>query len=109
MIYKKGDKEDPMNCRGIALINTVTKIFTSILEKRISTWAEESGLMDEGQAGFRKRRGCRDNIFNLYAAISINIRADKSKMYACFVDFRRCFDSIDHQTLWKKLFTLGIS
>ncbi|KAI5717340.1 hypothetical protein M8J77_004178 [Diaphorina citri] len=109
MIYKKGNAEEPTNYRAIALINTITKIFTSILEKRISTWAENSGILDEGQAGFRKKRGCRDNVFNLYAAISINIRADKSKVYSCFVDYRRCFDSIDHQTLWRKLFTLGLS
>ncbi|KAI5703877.1 hypothetical protein M8J76_001061 [Diaphorina citri] len=109
MIYKKGNPEDPTNYRGISLINTVTKIFTSILEKRISTWAEEAGILDEGQAGFRKRRGCRDNIFNLYAAIAINIREDKSKVYACFVDYKCCFDSIHHQTLWNKLFRTGVS
>lgn len=109
MIYKKGDPENPQNFRGISLINIITKIFTSILEKRLSHWAEESNILNEGQAGFRKRRGCVDNIFNLYTAVCMNIRFDKTKVYATFADFKYCFDSICHKLLWRKLFTLRVS
>lgn len=99
MIYRKGNPEEPMNYRGISLINTITNIFRSILEKRLSHWAEQSNFLDEGQAGFRAKRGCEDNIFNLYAAVCINIKENESKVYATFVDFKHCFNSIDHKLL----------
>ena len=35
MLYKKGNKLDPNNYRGIALVNTVTEVFTAILAKRL--------------------------------------------------------------------------
>ncbi|XP_043474456.1 uncharacterized protein LOC122506384 [Leptopilina heterotoma] len=56
MLYKKGDHTDPMNYRGIALLNSVTKVFTSLLAKRLGGWAESCRLIPEEQAGFRAKR-----------------------------------------------------
>ncbi|XP_015124165.1 uncharacterized protein LOC107046156 [Diachasma alloeum] len=47
MIFKKGDKDDPGNYRGIALVNTTTKLFTEILRKRLENWTESNGLLPE--------------------------------------------------------------
>lgn len=35
MIYKKGDRTDPGNYRGIALINCISKLFTMIIRERL--------------------------------------------------------------------------
>lgn len=109
MLFKKGDREDPANYRGIALLNTITKIFTSVLQNRIYDWAEKLDIIDEGQAGFRQGRSCTDNLFTLYSALCINMKEKKSKVFVCFVDFRRCFDSICHELLWKHLHTIGLT
>lgn len=53
MIHKKGDAMDPFNYRGIALVNSITKLFTLILFNRINRWAEDHGKLPESQAGFR--------------------------------------------------------
>jgi hypothetical protein len=37
LIYKgKKDREDPGNCRGIALLSTLSKIYTGVLAKRLN-------------------------------------------------------------------------
>ncbi|CAL8110658.1 unnamed protein product [Orchesella dallaii] len=110
MIYKKGEPTDPRNYRGISLINTVLKIFTSIMLKRLETWVEDCNILPESQAGFRKKRGCVDHIFTLDALRQISKRRRrKRKLHLVFVDFARAFDSINHQKLWNRLNDIGVS
>lgn len=42
MLHKKGSLEDPENYRPIALINTMLKLFTQILQTRLAGWAEQA-------------------------------------------------------------------
>lgn len=54
VLFKKGDKKEPSNYRGIALLNNVLKIFTTILANRLQRWAEAADLLCKNQFGFRK-------------------------------------------------------
>lgn len=109
MIHKKGSPYDPLNYRGIALVNCLAKIFTHILLDRLSLWSESEAILPECQSGFRPNRGCIDNIFVLTSIIQINLRLKKRKVFAAFIDFRRAFDSVDHSILWRKLYGVGVS
>ena len=42
-IHKKGDKRNPYNYRGITLLSVVSKIYETILTKRLSKWCEKMG------------------------------------------------------------------
>ena len=53
-IHKKGPLDIPNNFRGISVIDVLNKVFTSILNERIHTWADTNHMIDEAQAGFRK-------------------------------------------------------
>ncbi|XP_015120510.1 uncharacterized protein LOC107043490 [Diachasma alloeum] len=109
MIFKKGDREDPANYRGIALGNTMTKLFTEIIRRRLESWVEEAGLLPESQQGFRRGRSYTDAIFSLFTAIHLQLRLDKREVYAVLVDFKKAFDSIPHENLWRKLRDIGVS
>jgi len=109
MIHKKGPKEQPDNYRPISLLSCPLKIMTQMMHNRLYHWAEYSGILPESQAGFRKSRSCHENIFTLKAAIDVRLRKKKRKLFAFFIDFSRAFPSINHQKLWDKLFSLGVS
>ena len=109
MLYKKGDPNLPENYRGIALLNAITKIFTSILSSRIKTFIETNGIQMEGQNGFRSRRSTEDNIFILNTKITAALAKEGGKLFMAFIDFRRAFDTVDHRILWQKLYNCGLS
>ncbi|CAG5100682.1 Similar to jockey\pol: RNA-directed DNA polymerase from mobile element jockey (Drosophila funebris) [Cotesia congregata] len=76
---------------------------------RLTIWINETKALPEEQAGFIAKRSCDDNIFTLLATIQLNLCNRKSQLHGLFVDFRRAFDSVPYDLLWKKLFNLGVS
>ena len=65
-LYKnKGDINNCDNYRGITLLSCLGKLFTSILNARLTAFAEAIGLVKENQAGFRKGYSTIDHIFLL--------------------------------------------
>ena len=107
-LYKnKGIKTDPANYRPITLLSCVGKLFTSILYHRLSTFLEGNSILNETQSGFRKDYSTIDNIFSLYS-LTEYFKSKKSKLYCCFVDFTKAFDSVWRDGLWQKLLKHGI-
>lgn len=107
MLYKKGERMDPANYRPIALMNCIAKIFMQILSERVRKWVENKNFLPEWQNGFRKERGCIDNIFVLNAIIQTRLSNNKGKLFVLFVDFKSAFPSVNHNLLWEKLDEMG--
>ena len=63
--------------------------------------------LPDGQAGFRKGRGTRDQIANSHW-ITENAREFQKNIYYCFIDYVKAFDCVDHNKLWKILKQVGI-
>ena len=59
------------------------------------------------QAGFRKRRGTRDQIANIHWIIE-KAREFHKNIYFCFIDYAKTFDCVDHNKLGKILKEMGI-
>ena len=62
-IYKKGDRTDCGNYRGISLLSIAGKIFARILLNRLSTHIT-SEVVPETQCGFGGNRSTVDNILS---------------------------------------------
>ncbi|MCG8049516.1 MAG: hypothetical protein JAY66_28225, partial [Candidatus Thiodiazotropha taylori] len=66
------DKRLPMNYRGISLISCISKLYSSLINKRVSKYLEDNSILAEEQNGFRKTRSCEDHIFTLNSIIRNN-------------------------------------
>ena len=63
VIYKKGDKTQCGNYRGISLISHAGKVLLKIVQHRLSDHLEKKGLLPEAQSGFRPGRSTTDMLF----------------------------------------------
>jgi len=107
-LHKKGDLNDPDNYRGISLLNICSKLYSFVLNRRISQWVELNNVVGEEQAGFRENRCTNDHIFTLLACVQKQLLRHR-KLYVAFIDFKKAFDSVCRDKLWKILFLNGIN
>ena len=104
------DKGDPLSAdhyRPITLLCCIGKLFTAVLNERLTTYLDEFGLLAENQAGFRRNYSTSDHIFSLNALIEL-LRAQRKKVFCAFIDFSKAFDSVWRAGLWKKLLQTNI-
>lgn len=107
--YKnKGDKKDPKNYRPITILSCLGKLFTSILNSRLSKFVEEYLILEENQFGFRKSYSTTDSIFVLHILFDL-LRLKRKKLYCAFIDFAKAFDTVWRPGLWRKLLSNSIN
>ena len=101
-LHKKGSINDVENYRGITLLSVLGKLFSRVINNRLSEWAERYFILIEAQAGFRSNMSTVDNIFVLHSLISHVLNQGK-KLYCVFIDFTKAFDYVVRDNLWYKL------
>ena len=106
-IHKKGDANICDNYRPISLTSLLSKIFTTILNKRLIIFGNKFNIIPEEQAGFREGYSTIDHIYTLYAMIQKQF-SNNRKLYVAFIDYRKCFDSINRNALFHILESNGI-
>ena len=107
-IYKnKGDIDDPNNYRGISLLSCFGKLFTSCLYRRLTIFIEKNIVQAE-QTGFKSDFSTIDHVFVLKSLADIYL-SKRQRLYCCFVDYKKAFDTINRATLWSKMLSSGIS
>ena len=108
-IYKnKGDKLNPDNYRPITILSCLGKLFTAVLNNRLTKFLESSQILQDNQAGFRKTFSTTDHIFTLNSLIEL-FKANKKKLYCAFIDFSKAFDTVWRIGLWRKLLDTSIN
>ena len=53
------------------LLNVLSKMYEFILQNRLDIWIEKKEIIGEEQGGFRKTRGCQDQIFILNSILEL--------------------------------------
>ena len=111
-IHKAGSPNDPNNYRGIAVSSCLSKLYTMILNSRLTAFLKQNNLETDNQFGFKKNHRTTDSIYILRNLISkyVNSKLKKSGNYlfSCFIDFSKAFDSVWREGLLYKLLRLGV-
>ena len=87
---------------------TIYKVFSKIISERLNTWIELENKIDESQAGFRAEYSAVDNIFVLQSLTRKYLSKPGGRFYCLYVDFKKAFDTINHNKLLGCLVRHGI-
>ena len=104
-IFKKGDRTECGNYRGISLLSIASKIFARVLLNRLTTYVTPN-VVPESQCGFRSNRSTVDMIFCL-RQLQEKCTEQNRPLYIVFVDFTKAFDTVGRTGLWKLLRKYG--
>ena len=100
MLFKKGDKTNCDNYRGISMINNVAKIYDYILCNRLTQWFTP----DREQA--QKKRGCIEHLVTLRLIINYCFRK-KLQLHIAYIDFSKAYDRVPRNKFMDILKRLG--
>ncbi len=93
-VFKKGNRSDPNNYRGISIINSITKLYDMVLCHRLGQWF----VPFREQAGAQTKRGCTEHIV-LLRLLTDMARRKKLKFFLTFIDFSKAYDMVPRDKL----------
>lgn len=79
------------------------------MNKRLTERINETEKIVEEQAGFRSGYSTTDHIFTLLAIIQKSLSQGKGKVYVAFIDYKKAFNMINRNNLWRSLQIKGLS
>ncbi|KAJ4428691.1 hypothetical protein ANN_25684 [Periplaneta americana] len=96
-VFKKGDKTNCSNFRGISLLLTAYKILSNILLRTLTPYVDE--IIGDHQCGFRRNRSTIDQIFCILQIMEKKWEY-KGTVHQLFIDFKKVYDSVKRVVLY---------
>ena len=107
ILFKKGDKMDCGNYRGLSLIVHFGKAIERFVQNRLIVVAEENDWFPEEQNGFRSNRSTIDSIF-VSRTLSSRCREKGLLLFKGFIDLTKAYDKVNRAILWEILRRRGV-
>ena len=95
-IHKSGVRTDPSSYRRITIMSCLGKLFNSVLNTKLNEYLTENNVISKMQVGFQKKARTTDHMFVLRTLIEKYTKQNKAKLFTCFIDFKKAFDSVLH-------------
>ena len=102
-IYKSGGRSDP-ETTGVSVSPAAWEnCFVRLLEYIVVL-----NILHKSQIGFLPNNRTADHVFTLRTLIDKYVHNHNEKIYACFVDFKKAFESVWHDGLLNKLLQIDV-
>ena len=108
-LHKKGDRYNPDNYRAITVGSCLGKLFSSMLLARLATFRRLRCPDYPNQLGFKRGAQCSDHILTLKTTIDKYVTNKRGRLFTCFIDYRKAFDTVCRQALLFKISKLGVT
>lgn len=82
--------------------------FGILFSSMLINWANAYNVITDAQFGFQPNIGTAEAIFCLSSIIHMSLRNKIKRLYCCFIDFKKAFDTVERLKLWQKLDMYGI-
>ena len=103
-----GATDDVKDLRPIALTNTMGKLFTAIVARRLEVFLRANGSWDRTQKGFASAtQGCMEHSFTLQQALQ-DARSRQNSIAVAWLDLKNAFGSISHKMVQFALRAYGV-
>ena len=90
------------------MASNLGKLFAGILLQRLIKYRAEFNPDTANQLGFCQGAQTADHILTLSTCVEKYTKVHKKKLFACFVDYAKAFDTVCREALLYKLWKLGI-
>ncbi|KEP45596.1 reverse transcriptase, partial [Rhizoctonia solani 123E] len=108
-LFKSGDPELLVNYRGISLISVGLKTLLSVIADRLYGELESRDFFSKWQSGFRRKEEAVAQFISIAEVIRRRgIKVKPTATFAVFVDFKKAFDKVHHEALYRILDHIGV-
>ena len=90
------------------MASNLGKAFSNILLQRLISFRQLSDPDTDNQLGFCQGAQTSDHIFTLTTCIEKYVTKGRKRIYSCFVDYAKAFDSVCREALLYKLWKMGV-
>ena len=102
-LHKADSLDDPSNFRGIAVGSCFGKLFNKLLQARLERKCVQEQLITSSQGSGKAGSQTADHLVVIRFLVDKYVTVGGKKLFVCFFDIRRAFDSVPRNLLFYTL------